>query len=73
MKQVTTNSKHDVEVFSKHIAEKQQNRHPNLVSVVYYKVQPADGLCSQSSRCYIITEHPFRTLYDEVRDRRMSQ
>lgn len=73
MKELTVNNRQDLDQVNRHIEAKQRHRHPNVLSVVFYRVQPLDGLCSQSARCYIVAEHPFRTLYDEVRDRKRSR
>lgn len=71
MKEFTTTNHDDLLIFKQMLEKKKLlGRHPNLLSVAHCGMKQADGYCTVSHTAYVIVEYPFRTLYDEVKERR---
>lgn len=70
LKEFSTNSTEEFTKLQSTLKMRQLNSHPQVLSVYDISSRTENNLCSHIHKLYMIVEHPFRTLAEEVRERK---
>lgn len=73
MKEFSTNDEKEFGKLQAALKHRQLNSHPQVLSVFDVYARTEDTLCSHAHKIFLIVEHPFRTLYEEVEERKKMQ